>query len=221
MKKIIALATTFLSIVLILVSIENITGVGILSGDCTFYQTISPSGKYFNLTQNSQINFAWIMQIIFAIGIVLLYVPNFLLFEHNKIKSIICGLVNTLGIIGIFVLFKTHQYMFMMIIICVLTVNCIITQNIDDYKNKINLFVLFTSLLLLAINIFYLVKHFNMGSLLENWCLNNAYDKAIEEMATISQINFICFALFLLPTTIQAVSEIKILETKSIEPRPF
>ena len=214
MKKIIAFATTFLSIALILVSIESITGVGILSGDCTFYQTISPSGKYFNLTQDSQINFAWIMQIVFALGIILLYVPNFLLFEHNKVKSIICGLVNTLGIIGIFVLFETYQYMFMMIIICVLIANCIITQNIDDYKNKINLFALFTSFLLLAINIFYLVEHLNMGNLLEEWCLNNAYNKAIEEMISISQSNFICFALFLLPITTQTVAEIKTLKSK-------
>lgn len=214
MKKIIAFATTFLSIALILVSIESITGVGILSGDCTFYQTISPSGKYFNLTQDNQINFAWIMQIIFAFGIILLYVPNFLLFEHNKVKSIICGLVNTLGIIGIFVLFEAHQYMFMMIIICALIANCIITQNIDDYKNKINLFALFTSLLLLVINIFYLVEHLNMGNLLEEWCLNNAYNKAIEEMISISQSNFICFALFLLPITTQTVAEIKTLKSK-------
>lgn len=214
MKKIIAFATTFLSIVLILVSTESITGVGILSGDCTFYQTISPSGKYFYLTQNSKIEFAWIMQIIFVLGIVLLYVPNFLLFELNKVKSIICGLVNTFGIIGIFVLFKTHQYMFMMIIICVLIANCIITQNIDDYKNKINLFTLFTTLLFLAINIFYLIEHFNMSYLLEERCLNNAYGKAIKEMIFISQINFICFTLFLLPTTVQTVAEIKIFKIK-------
>lgn len=214
MKKIIAFTTTFLSIVLILVSIESITGVGILSGDCTFYQTISPSGKYFNLTQDSQIGFSLITQIIFALGVVLLFIPNFLLFEHNKIKSIICGLVNTFGVIGVFVLFKTHQYMLMMIIICVLIVNCIITQNIDDYKNKINLFTLFTSLILLAINIFYLVEHFNMGSLLEEWCLNNAYNRAIEEMISISQTNFICFELFLLPITIQILAEIKTLKTK-------
>ena len=214
MKKIIAFTITFLSIVLILVSIESITGVGILSGDCTFYQTISPSGKYFNLTQDSQIGFSLIAQIIFALGVVLLFIPNFLLFEHNKIKSIICGLVNIFGVIGVFVLFKTHQYMLMMIIICVLIVNCIITQNIDDYKNKINLFTLFTSLILLAINIFYLVEHFNMGSLLEEWCLNNAYNRAIEEMISISQTNFICFELFLLPITIQILAEIKTLKTK-------
>lgn len=214
LKKIIAFATTFLSIALILVSIESITGVGILSGDCTFYQTISPSGKYFNLTQDSQIGFSLITQIIFALGVVLLFIPNFLLFEHNKIKSIICGLVNTFGVIGVFVLFKTHQYMLMMIIICVLIVNCIITQNIDDYKNKINLFTLFTSLILLAINIFYLVEHFNMGSLLEEWCLNNAYNRAIEEMISISQTNFICLALFLLPITIQILAEIKTLKIK-------
>lgn len=214
MKKIIAFATTFLSIVLILVSIESITGIGILSGDCTFYQTISPSGKYFNLTQNSKIEFTWIMQIIFVLGIVLLYVPNFLLFEHNKVKSVICGLVNTFGIIGIFVLFKTHQYIFMMIIVCVLIANCIITQNIDEYKNKINLLTLFTTLIFLAINIFYLVEHFNMSYLLEEWCLNNAYGKAIEEMIFISKINFICFTLFLLPTTIQTVSEVRTFKIK-------
>ena len=216
MKKIIAFATTFLSIALILVSIESITGVGILSGDCTFYQTISPSGKYFNLTQNSQIKFQFIIQIAFALGVVLLYVPNFLLFEDNKIKSIICGLINTFGIIGIFFLFKTHQYMFMTIILCVLIANCIITQNMDDYKNKINLFTLFVSLLLLAINIFYLVEHFNMSGLLEEWCLNNAYNRAIEEMISISQTNFICFALFLLPITIQILAEIKTLKTKQL-----
>lgn len=214
MKKIIAFATTFLSIILILVSIESITGVGILSGDCTFFQTISPSGKYFSLTQNSQIEFPFIMQTVFALGVALLYVPNFLLFDDNKIKSIICGLINTFGIIGIFVLFKTHQYMFMVIIICVLIANCIITQNMGDCKNKINLFALFTTLFILTINIFYLVEHFNMSGLLEEWCLNNAYDKAIEEMIFISQTNFICFALFLLPITIQTISEIKTLKSK-------
>lgn len=214
LKKIIAFATAFLLIFLILVSIESVSGVGILSGDCTFYQTISPSGKYFNLTQSSQIHFAWIMQTLFVLGIFLLYVPNLLLFEHNKVKSIICGSVNTLGIIGIFVLFKTHQYIFMMIIICILITNCIVIQNIDNYKNKINLVALFTSLLLLAINIYYLIEHFNMGGLLEEWCLNNAYDKAVKYMIFISKINIACFALFLLPIIVQIVTEIKTLKLR-------
>ncbi len=214
MKRVIAFATTFLSIFLVLVSVESVTGVGILSGDCTFYQTISPSGKYFNLTQNSQIYFTWVMQGLFALGVVLLYVPNFLSFKHNKVKSLICGLVNTIGIIGVFVSFKTHQYMLMMIIVCVLISNDSVIQNIDDYKNKINLFALFTNLLLLAINTYYLIEHFNMGGLLEEWCLNNAYDKAIKEMIFISKINIACFALFLLPITVQIVTEIRTLKPK-------
>jgi hypothetical protein len=76
-KKIIALSTMLLSVLLVLVTVETVTGRGLLEGQCTFYQTISPFGKYFNLSQSDKLPMQWLGIIMFIIGILLLFVPNF------------------------------------------------------------------------------------------------------------------------------------------------
>ena len=81
-KKTIALSTMLLSVLLVLITVESVTGRGLLEGQCTFYQTISPFGKYFNLLQSDKLPMQWLGIIMFVIGILLFFAPNYLLFEQ-------------------------------------------------------------------------------------------------------------------------------------------
>ena len=59
-KKTIALSTMLLSVLLVLITVETVTGRGILNAQCTFYETISPFGKYFNLELGDKITLEWL-----------------------------------------------------------------------------------------------------------------------------------------------------------------
>lgn len=208
MKKTITLSTMLLSILLILVSIESITGIGVINGQCTFYQTISPLGKYFNLTNSDNTPFSLLFQILFVLGLVLLYVPNFLSFKHSRLKSTILIVINTLGLILIFLSCRSYQYMLMMIVINILIVINIILEHIMNYKTKINLFVFIITSFIACINIYYLYYRIKMVTMYETWYLNGVYEKMIEEMINTSTINTICFAIWVIPLLVLIVQEL-------------
>ena len=208
MKKTITLSTMLLSILLILMSIESITGIGVINGQCTFYQTISPLGKYFNLTNSDNTPFSWLFQILFVLGLVLLYVPNFLSFKHSRLKSTILIVINTLGLILIFLSCRSYQYMLMMIVINILIVINIILEHITNYKTKINLFVFIIASFIACINIYCLYYRIKIVTMYETWYLNGTYEKMIEEMINISTINTICFAIWVIPLLVLIVQEL-------------
>lgn len=208
MKKTITLSTMLLSILLILMSIESITGIGVINGQCTFYQTISPLGKYFNLTNSDNTPFSWLFQILFVLGLVLLYVPNFLSFKHSRLKSTILIVINTLGLILIFLSCRSYQYMLMMIVINILIVINIILEHITNYKTKINLFVFIIASFIACINIYCLYYRIKIVTMYETWYLNGTYEKMIEEMINTSTINTICFAIWVIPLLVLIVQEL-------------
>lgn len=208
LKKTITLSTMLLSILLILMSIESITGIGVINGQCTFYQTISPLGKYFNLTNSDNTPFSWLFQILFVLGLVLLYVPNFLSFKHSRLKSTILIVINTLGLILIFLSCRSYQYMLMMIVINILIVINIILEHITNYKTKINLFVFIIASFIACINIYCLYYRIKIVTMYETWYLNGTYEKMIEEMINTSTINTICFAIWVIPLLVLIVQEL-------------
>ena len=67
-KRVIALSTMLLFILIIVLSIEAVTARGVLDGMCTFYQTISPSGKYFYIQNNINPFFESSKVFLFIIG---------------------------------------------------------------------------------------------------------------------------------------------------------
>lgn len=215
-KKIIALSTMLISVLLILISVETITGIGVLEFNCTYYQTISPFGKYFNYINKDGINLVWLRIILFVLGLLLSYVPNFMMFGQSKVKSIILVVLNTIGNIMIFLYFKSFQYMFMMIVVCVLLVANLLIQFIIPQRSRIDLFVLFISVFICFANVYCLYRHF---WLMDNkwipWELNNITDYLIKDMILISRINITCFALWFIPYIILLVKEIWIEKSKA------
>ncbi len=209
MKKVLNSLILLLSTFLIFISIENITGMGVQNGECTFYQTISPFGKYFHLTLSDKIPFAWISIILFAVGLLLLYVPNFLLFERAKIKSTILIVINTVSLIIVFTLFKSYQYLFMMIVVCILMTLNILLQHIENYKTKLNLFLLVVVSMISFTNIHFLFNHYTMIDMFNIWYFNNAQDRMIEEMTKISKLNILFFALWFIPCIMLIIKELK------------
>lgn len=208
-KKTIALSTMLLSVLLVLITVETVTGRGLLEGQCTFYQTISPFGKYFNLSQSDKLPMQWLGIIMFIIGTLLLFVPNFVLFVHSKKRSIILVIINIIGIIFGFLFFQSYSYMFMLIILCILLVCNIFIQFFDSIRSRSDMSVLILTALIGVLNIYYLFHHFMMYKQLDAWYFNGAFDRMIREMIHISRINMICLALWFIPYGILLVREIK------------
>lgn len=213
-KKIIALSTMLLSVLLVLITVETVTGRGLLEGQCTYFQTISPLGKYFNLEFGDKIPFEWLGILVFAVGTILLFIPNFLLFEQSKKRSIILAIVNIIGVVFEFLLFQYYLYMFMLIIWCILLTCNILIQFIQGIKNKVDMFVLIITIFIETVNCYYLFYHFKRHSLWEMW---SASDKLINEMLHISRINMICLSLCFIPYGILLVGEIKSNGDKSVK----
>lgn len=216
-KKIIALSTMLLSVLLVLITVETVTGRGLLEGQCTFYQTISPFGKYFNLSQSDKLPMQWLGIIMFIIGTLLLFVPNFVLFEHSKKRSIILVIINIMGIILGFLFFQLYSYMFMLIILCILLVCNIFIQFFDGIRSRSDMSVLILTALIGVLNIYYLFHHFMMYKQLDTWYFNGAFDRMTREMIHISRINMICLALWIIPYVILLVKEIKGNGNKSVK----
>ena len=208
-KKTIALSTMLLSVLLVLITVETVTGRGLLEGQCTFYQTISPFGKYFNLLQSDKLPMQWLGIIMFVIGILLFFAPNYLLFEQSKKRSIVLVIINIIGIILEFFFFQSYSYMFMLIILCILLVCNIFIQFFDGVKSRSDMSVLILTVLIGVLNVYYLFHHFMMYKQLDTWYFNGAFDRMTSEMIHISRINMICLALWFIPYGILLVREIK------------
>lgn len=204
-KKVIALSTMLLSVLLVLITVETVTGRGILEGQCTFYYTISPFGKYFNLSNSDRIPFEWLGILVFIIGTLLLFVPNFLLFEQSKKRSITLVIINIIGMVLEFLFFQSYSYMFMLMILCILITCNILIQFIHGIKNRIDMSVLILAIFIEVLNFYYLFYHYNQFLLWINW----EGDKLINEMIRISKINMVCLALWFIPYGILLVREIK------------
>lgn len=213
-KKIIALSTMLLSVLLVLITVETVTGRGILEGQCTYFQTISPFGKYFNLEFGDKITLEWLKLAVFVIGTLLLFVPNFLLFEQSKKRSVTLVIINIIGVVLEFLFFQYYLYMFMLIIWCILLTCNILIQFIQGIKNKVDMFVLIITIFIGTVNCYYLFYHFKRHSLWEMW---SASDKLINEMIHISRINMICLALWLILYGILLIREIKGNGNKSVK----
>lgn len=207
-KKVIALSTMLLSVLLVLISVETVTGRGLLKGQCTFYQTISPFGKYFNLSNSDKIPLEWLGIVVFTIGTLLLFVPNFLMFVQSRKRSITLGSINIIGVILEFLFFQSYSYMLMLIILCILFGCNILIQFIHSIRNKVDMFVLILTIFVTVVNCYYLFHHFIMYKQLDIWYFNGAFDRMTKEMIHISRINMVCFALWFIPYGVLLVREI-------------
>lgn len=216
-KKIIALTTMLLSVLLVLITVETVTGRGILEAQCTFYQTISPFGKYFNLSYNDKIALEWLRIVIFTIGTLLLFVPNFLLFEQSNKKSITLIIINIVGMILEFLLFQFYSYMLMLMIWCILLTCNILIQFVHGFKYKVNTFVLIMTIFIGTLNCYYLFYHLMKRSLWKIWEMRDIRDMLIGEMIHISRINMVCLAMWFIPYGILLVSEINGMRGKEIQ----
>lgn len=193
-----------LFVLIIVLSIEAVTARGVLDGMCTSYQTISPFGKYFYIQNNINSFFESTKVFLFIIGNFLLYIPNFMLFDNSKIRSIILIIINTIGLTIEFILFKSYSHMFMLIVLCILIAANIFIQFMDNIKNKINMLVVVLTSFIFVGNIYYLFAHFMQRSLWEIW---EAGDNLINKMLHYSRINIICLTLWFIPYTILLVKE--------------
>ncbi len=208
-KKVIALSTMLLSVLLILISVETVTGRGILDARCTFYQTISPFGKYFNLSNSDKIPLEWLGIVVFIVGTLLLFVPNFLLFEQSGKRGITLAIINIVGMVLEFLCFQYYLYMFMLIIWCILLTCNILIQFIHGIKNKIDMSVVILTIFIAALNCYYLFYHFMIYKQLDTWYFNGAFDRMSKEMIHISRINMVCLSLWFVPYGVLLVKEIK------------
>lgn len=210
MKKIISITSMIFSIILILLSIEQITMVGLLEGKCTIYQSILTSEKTFDLVMNgvrtNNISFIFM----FFVAIALLFVPCFILFNQSKARSIICIVINTIGTIGIFAFFNSCRFMYLMIIVCLMILSNTLVCSIRSYKSGFNWFIAVISVLIIFANVYYLISHLQMSEYWDNGILNGNIDTVVEGMVEISRVNIICFCLWLIPSILLLCKEFMI-----------
>lgn len=208
-KKIIALSTMLVAVLLILISVGRVTMRGITNGEVTIHQTILISEKtFYNLIESGKASFV-LATFSFFIGCLLLFVPNFFLFEQSKKRSIALIVINTVGSILTFSFFNFYQYLFMMITVCILFMCNLFIQYIYNYKNKTDILITIIIVFISFINIFYLIYHLLMQENFLIWDLNNAMNTLLKEKVHISRINMACFALWFIPYGILLVKEIK------------
>lgn len=105
-KRKTALWLFLFSLLFILVSMESVTGTGILEKRITNFQTISPFGRYFNLYSKELVDkvilfdkFAWFFRILFIAGVLMLYISNLILCFKQKSRKIALIVVDTVGMI--------------------------------------------------------------------------------------------------------------------------
>ena len=223
-RKSIALSTMLLSVLLVLFTIQAVTGRGVIEGQCTFYQTISTCGKYFSLSQNDQLSLQLFLQwtgiVIFAISTLLLFAPNFILFEQQNKRSIMMVFINIIGVVIEFLFFRSYSYMFMLITLCVLLACNILIQFLVGVKKRSDMVVLILTAFIGFLNVYYLFRHFIIYKQIDIWYSNGAFDRITKELIHISRINMICFAMWLIPYVILLVREIKS-NKSNIKKTPF
>lgn len=206
MKRKVSIASMLITVILILLSIEKVTMVGLLEGKCTFYQTISVSGKAFDLAANGVKTNNTIFIVLFFIAIALLFVPSFILFNQSKVRSIISIVFNVIGTIFVF-LFLIPISLYMLITVCLLIATNIFLKLIENYKNGFDWFISAISALIGFLNIYYLVSHLQMWRFWDNGIMNGNLDKVIEEMMSISRVNMICYCLWIIPIVVLLCKE--------------
>lgn len=141
-KKSIALSTMLLSVLLILISVGKVTMRGIAIGEIAIHQTFLVSEEsFYKLIESGKSSFI-LSTFIFFVGCLLWLLPNFLLFNEKKQKSMILMAINTIGIILIFSFCQFYQYLFMMITTCLLLLCNTLIQFIDKYKNRLDMFII-------------------------------------------------------------------------------
>lgn len=206
-KRTISLFTMILAVLCMIISIETITGRGVIEGCSTFYQTISPSGKYFYLNLNDNLNILEKFKIlIFIIGNLLIFLPQFLLFEQTKRKSISLIFINIVGLVIEFFLFQTYSTLLMVLVLCfIITIN-ILVQFVNSIKDKISLLIIVLTSLIFTANSWYLFAHLSQIYYWENWEVG---EYLISEMMHYSKINIGCFSLWLIPYGILLIKELR------------
>ena len=195
-----------ISILLIICSIEAVTARGIAEGGATIFQMISPTGRYYDLAVNCNLPFEPIKNILFAFAILLLFVPNFLLFEKSKARSATLMFVNIIGISVGFLFYNSYSHILMMITLCFLITANILIQFTDSIKNRTNMLVITLTVFIFVSNCYFLLLHLSKESLCSRWGVG---DNLVSEMTDISKINFALFALWLIPYVILLIREIK------------
>lgn len=202
MKRNISVASILGAIVLIFLSLERVTTVGLYEGKCTIYQTVSSSGKIYELVSNGiKINNV-LFVILFFVGISLLFVPGFILFNQSRGRSIASIVLNVIGTIFIFILFNSCQYMYMLILVSLLITSNIFIRMIESYKSGFDWFIAVVTALICFVNVYYLLSHLRMWQFWDSGISNGNLDNVIEEMISISKINMFCFGLWIIPCII-------------------
>ena len=202
-KKAIALSTMLVSVLLILISVEKVTMRGVAVSETTLNQTFLLSGHAYNNLFDSGKSIFVFSTILFTVGSLLPFVPNFLLFEQYKCRSIILMVINTIGVILGFLSYNLYSYLFMMAMVCIIVASNILIQFLLTLRSKIDFFILILSVFILIINCYYLFEHFMRQ---RSWLSWN--DMMLKDMIQISRTNIICFALWFIPYVILLVKEI-------------
>ena len=202
MERKVSVASILGTVILILLSLEKVTTVGLYEGKCTIYQTISISEKTFDLALNGVKMNNTPFVILFFIGIALLFVPGFVLFNQSKCRSIIIIVFDVIGTILVFILFNSCQYMYMMILISLLIASNIFIRVIENYNNWFEWLMSVITALICFFNVYYSILHLHMWQSWDNGISNGNLDNVLDEMINISKINVACLAVWIIPCVV-------------------
>lgn len=197
MKKIISIALTTTSIILILISMSSISSRGLIQGYTTFYQTILTHNIVDKLRNGINVSNLF-LNTLFFIGIMLLIVSDLYQYKEQKVKSTFLIILNMIGFVGILFTFLNCQYMIMFMIVVIMVTVQTIMQTIDKTDKSFSAIVAVLSGCIGIINIYFLINHLSIA-IFYSQKGSDITDYVINKLIGISRINLLCFALMCIP----------------------
>lgn len=209
MKKINPMIINAMSIILIIITISSVTSRGIVEGYSTCYETIFPLIATYNF--NNMYDFYvvlnnYLFYILFFASLVLFIISDFFMYRNFKVKSTILIIFNMLGFTLSLIMFLTGHYIFMTIIVATMILLQIALQSNNDNKSFLAIILTFT-VCIWILNIFFLLKHLSIAMYFSQSGVDMT-DGRINELISISRINVICLALFLVPCVINITNSL-------------
>lgn len=198
-----------MSIILIIITISSVTSRGIVEGYSTCYETIFPLIATYNF--NNMYDFYvvlnnYLFYILFFASLVLFIISDFFMYRNFKVKSTILIIFNMLGFTLSLIMFLTGHYIFMTIIVATMILLQIALQSNNDNKSFLAIILTFT-VCIWILNIFFLLKHLSIAMYFSQSGVDMT-DGRINELISISRINVICLALFLVPCVINITNSL-------------
>lgn len=196
-EKLYANLITTIAILIMLLSVPNITMRGVREGFSTVYQSLILFDDFSASSSIFLCVLFWIMIFIFMIANLIIYKQR----KKDMTISLCCNIL--IGTIS-FLLFINCNYIMMLLGIQVMVCIQIILQCSKNDKN-FHMIIMVSTISIFILNSFFLVRHLSIANYFGRIGADLTENR-IAELVNISRINMVCFGVFLIPCIITTIN---------------